>query len=74
MSAKIHYSTAEIMQSTSLSRSRLHQIRMGYIDKKKDKIYSVEPYLIKGEDWDWQDGSIVYKESALKKILKRKTP
>ena len=72
------YSTAQITNMFDISRSYLHQLRMGYKHsfKRDGKKYSYnrKPKLIEGKDWDFKRGDIVFKQSAvnkLKKIIKK---
>jgi hypothetical protein len=55
------YTTPEVSKLTgNLSRERLRQIRNGYKTTIK---------LIKGIDWDWKDGDIVWKHTAVRKLV-----
>lgn len=63
--------TRELMTITGYTRSRLHQLRCGY-KQKKGKEYSYKPLLIEGEDWRFERGEIIYFNSALEKIMKGK--
>ena len=56
----MNYKLKEIKRLTGLSHQRLTQLRQA-----PD---SVKRKLIRGLDWDYFDGEIVYFESALKKL------
>jgi hypothetical protein len=51
----MEYSTAQIEKMFNVTRSRLHQLRMGYRRKyargEKKFDYIKSPVLIKGKDW-----------------------
>lgn len=65
--------TKEMVQKTGLSRQRLYQLRNGkkVAPNSDGKIYQLKPKLIEGEDWFWERGQIIYRESALKKLTKK---
>ena len=60
------YTKEEFVELTGLSRQRLSQLLRGY----KTKGYSVPPLLIEGEDYERKD--IIFKESAIEKVVKAK--
>lgn len=63
------YSQQDILKRFSFSRQRLLQLRMGYkYRQKKNGVlyeYMIEPRLIKGEHWWYDDREIVFDESAI---------
>lgn len=65
----MEYSTGEICKIFNISYSRLGHYRNGYKSANKyNKVYEIEPILIKGIDWEWREGKAVYFESAIEKI------
>lgn len=60
--------TKELIILTGLSRQRLAQLRSGYIAKRKNKDYTIKPQLIQNVDWVWEQGNIIYNNSALEKL------
>jgi hypothetical protein len=74
----MEYYTAQIEKMFNVTRSRLHQLRMGYRRKytrgKKNYDYVKPPELIEGKDWYYKRMDIKFKQSAinkLKKIIKK---
>jgi hypothetical protein len=66
------YSTAQIVEMFNVTRSYLHQLRMGYMHsfKREGKKYSYKrkPKLIENKDWSFVRGNIVFKQSAINKL------
>lgn len=54
------------MTLLQISRGVLYQYRTGY--------YRDEPLLVKGQDWDWDEGKIAYYLTAIDKIKTHKNP
>jgi len=60
------YTANQLMTLLQISRGVLYQYRTGY--------YRDEPLLIKGQDWDWNEGKIAYYQTAIDKIKEHKNP
>lgn len=63
------YTQQDILKRFGFSRQRLVQLRMGYKQRQvKNGVtyeYMIEPRLIKGEHWWYDDLQIVFGESAI---------
>lgn len=66
---RVKYSQEDILKRFGFSRQRLVQLRLGYKTKRKYNgetyEYNIEPRLIKGEHWWYDDREIVFDESAI---------
>lgn len=60
--------TKEVVKEAGLTRQRLEQLRNGHTKVVGAKKYLYPPALIKGVDWDWENGDVVYFESSLTKL------
>lgn len=61
------YTQQEIIEMFGFTMPRLTQLRNGYTLRptKGGKKYNIDPRLIKGEHWWYEDRYVVYSESAL---------
>ncbi len=75
------YNAATATKKYGLSDQRQWQMRNGnpYYDKVTGGLMYCKPYLTRGADWDYRDGSIIYTVLGWSKLraksakLKRKT-
>lgn len=64
------YTQTEVMARTGLSRTRLSQLREGYVNTQRGKRYSIAPVLIRGTHWYRDEaGRPVYTDAGLALLL-----
>jgi hypothetical protein len=71
---KFHLSERSISEKTGYSRGQLLNLRSGYKQIKKGKLYKSAPLLVKGRDWQKMDnGSVLYADSAVRILIDRRS-
>lgn len=73
------YNSKEVCEMFQLSAPRLLQFRKGQTVKVKgrdsdedDRVYSFEPLLQENKDWFWDGSEVVFRQSAIDILSKRK--